>query len=99
MKAKTAWRSSRRDARPSNEPFDWPKNECGAETTPQASFKKTGIPTDRDKVWPGVLQRRGRDGGLTEVDEATLVGQLGYLVPPGERYMCRGSFETGSIAT
>ena len=44
---------------------------------PQAS-QTTCVPTDRDKVWPGVLQRRGQDG-LTEVDEAALVGQLGYL--------------------
>ena len=35
------------------------------------------VPTDRDIVWPGVLERR--KGSLTSTEEATLVGQLGYL--------------------
>jgi len=39
---------------------------------------KTSVPTDRDKVWPGVLERRG-ENGLTSAEEAALVGQLGYL--------------------
>ena len=37
----------------------------------------TLLPTDRDKIWPGVLERRKE--GLTSADEAALVGQLGYL--------------------
>lgn len=39
---------------------------------------QTTVPTDRHKVWPGVLERRGKDG-LTAADETAIVGQLGYL--------------------
>jgi hypothetical protein len=35
------------------------------------------VPTDRHKVWPGVLERR--KDNLTSEEEAALVGQLGYL--------------------
>lgn len=36
------------------------------------------IPTDRDKIWQGVLEKRGNDG-LSLTDEASIIGQLGYL--------------------
>jgi hypothetical protein len=35
------------------------------------------VPTDRDKILPGVLERRSK--GWNAADEAALVGQLGYL--------------------
>lgn len=37
---------------------------------------RTSIPADRNKVWPGVLERR--HSSFTSVDEAALVSQLGY---------------------
>lgn len=39
---------------------------------------RTTVPTDRDKVWPGVLEQRG-EGGLTLAEESSLVSQLGYV--------------------
>ena len=35
------------------------------------------VPTDRDKILPGVLEKRSED--WNSMDEAALVGQLGYL--------------------
>ena len=46
-----------------------------ASTTSTAAA--AAVPTDRDKVWPGVLERRST--GWTHADEAALLGQLGYI--------------------
>jgi hypothetical protein len=48
------------------------------ETMLEVAPTTASVPTDRDKVWPGVLERRGNEG-LSSVDEACVIGQIGYL--------------------
>lgn len=49
-----------------------------------------GTPTDRNRIWPGVLERRSEEQ-LSKEDEAALVGQLGYLPGNAVRVAARSS--------
>lgn len=49
----------------------------------------TGIPSDRSSTWPGVLERRSEK--WRKEDEASLVGQLGYLPGNGVAVAARSS--------
>jgi hypothetical protein len=49
----------------------------------------TGIPSDRNRTWPGVIERRS--GKWRKEDEASLVGQLGYLPGNGVAVAARSS--------
>lgn len=51
--------------------------DTAVETTKESSH--SSLPSDRDKVWPSVLELRKQLGNWNTDDEAALVSQLGYL--------------------
>jgi hypothetical protein len=55
----------------------------------EESKPATGIPSDRNLTWPGVLERRSEK--WRKEDEASLVGQLGYLPGNGVAVAARSS--------